>query len=245
MRRAIHTARLSPVRPFADEIGASPGRLRIALTTVPLTGTPAHPDCLAAARDAADLLTTLGHEVVEAAPALDGEMLWKHFIAVWTGGVTWTVRAMSQILGRTPAEWEIEPITRAYEIMGRKITAADYLAAIQYFQFTARQVAEFMKEYDVLLTPTLASPPLPLGSFSPTPEDPVAGAASAAFTPFTPLSNATGQPSMTVPLFWNGSGMPVGTHFTGRYGDEATLFRLAAQLEQARPWSGRRPAVAS
>ena len=136
---------------------------------------------------------------------------------------------------------ELEPITLAYDEMGKKVAAADYLIAVQYFQLLARQIAEFMKEYDVLLTPTLGSPPLPLGSFAPTPEDPLVLGVASAFVPFTPICNATGQPAMSVPLYWNTEGLPIGTHFIGRYGDEATLYRLASQLEQARPWANRRP----
>jgi amidase len=103
-----------------------------------------------------------------------------------------------------------------------------------------------MLDYDVWLTPTLGEPPLPLGSFDATPDDPVAGMRRAVqFVPFTPICNMTGQPAMSVPLFWNDEGLPIGTHFVGRFGDEATLFRLAAQLESARPWSDRRPAVSA
>jgi amidase len=101
-----------------------------------------------------------------------------------------------------------------------------------------------MNDYDLLLTPTLGSPPLKLGSFASTPENPLAGMQVATeFVPFTPICNITGQPAMSVPLYWNTEGLPIGTHFIGRYGDEATLFRLASQLEQARPWAHRRPLV--
>ena len=108
----------------------------------------------------------------------------------------------------------------------------------------ARQIARFFVDHDVWLTPTLAKPPLPLGSFDPQPGNPLYGLQRiAAFVPFTPLCNVTGQPAMSVPLFWNAQGLPIGTHFVGRFGGEATLFRLAAQLEMARPWAARRPKV--
>ena len=95
-------------------------------------------------------------------------------------------------------------------------------------------------------TPTLAQPPLPLGSFDSPAEDPMRGMkVSAEFAPFTPICNMTGQPAMSMPLLWNADGLPIGTHFVGRFGDEATLFRLAAQLEAARPWAGRRPPVSA
>ncbi|MCK5654487.1 MAG: amidase, partial [Dehalococcoidia bacterium] len=100
--------------------------------------------------------------------------------------------------------------------------------------------------YDVWLTPTLAEPPVPLGTFDSPPDNPMKGFDRAVvFCPFTPLCNFTGQPAMSVPLYWNAEGLPVGTHFIGRFGDEATLFRLAAQLEEARPWAGRRPPVSA
>jgi len=103
-----------------------------------------------------------------------------------------------------------------------------------------------MLDYDVWLTPTLGEPPLPLGSFDSPPEHPMAGMARAVqFVPFTPVCNMTGQPAMSVPLYWNDQGLPIGTHFVGRFGDEATLFRLAAQLEAARPWAQRRPPVSA
>jgi amidase len=111
-------------------------------------------------------------------------------------------------------------------------------------QAVARQVARFLTKYDLWLTPTLAEPPLPLGSFDPRPGDPLYGLRRAVeFVPYTPIGNVTGQPAMSVPLYWNAEGLPVGAHFMARFGDEATLFRLASQLEAARPWSGRRPKV--
>jgi amidase len=123
-------------------------------------------------------------------------------------------------------------------------SAMDYLIATQTIQHVSRNVAAFFEKYDILLTPTLAKPPLPLGSFDPTPDNPIAGfIESGRYAVFTPICNATGQPAMSVPLFWNKNGLPVGAHFIGRFGDEATLFRLAAQLEKARPWKDRRPPV--
>jgi amidase len=110
----------------------------------------------------------------------------------------------------------------------------------------AREIAGFFLKYDLCLTPTLGEPPVPLGTFASPPDDPLRGLRRAeAFVPFTPICNATGQPAMSVPLYWNADGLPVGVHFIGRFGDEATLFRLAAQLESARPWAGRRPAVSA
>ncbi len=233
-----------PVRPFIKEVGMDTGKLRIAFFTDAPLGTPVHEDCVAAVEDAAKLLMDLGHEVVNTAPMINGEMMWKSFMAIWAAGVTWTIQNMGYEIGHMPAEGELEPGTVALNEVGKKVTASEYLLSVQYFQMLARQIAEFMKNYDLLLTPTLGSPPLRLGSFVSTPEDAMAGMQVATeFVPFTPICNATGQPAMSVPLYWNAEGLPVGTHFIGRYGDEATLYRLASQLEQARPWANRRALV--
>jgi amidase len=231
----------APVRPFIKEIGADTGKLRIAFFNEAPLGTAVHKDCIAAVEDAAGLLRDLGHEVVNTAPAINGEMMSNCFTAIWASGVNWTIQSMSSLIGRIPAEDELEPCTNALNEMGKKVSASDYLLAVQYFQILTRQIAEFMKNYDILLTPTLGSPPLKLGSFASTPENPIQGMHVATeFVPFTPICNITGQPAMSVPLYWNAEGLPIGTHFMGRYGDEATLFRLASQLEQARPWINRR-----
>ena len=236
----------TPERPFVEEVGRPTGKLRIAFTTRAPLGTPVHEDCLAAVEDAAKLLVDLGHEVEEAAPAVNGDLLVKSFMALWAAGCTWTIKSISYAIGRLPAEGEMEPGTVALYEMGKNVTAPDYLLALQYLQILGRQVAEFMTRYDVLLTPTLGMPPLLLGSFAPTAEDAMAGMRVAtAFVPFTPICNATGQPAMSVPLYWNAQGLPVGTHFVGRFGEEATLFRLASQLEAARPWADRRPPVSA
>lgn len=233
-----------PARPFAQEVGADPGKLRIAFTTTAITGVPVHADCVAAVHDAAKLCEQLGHEVSEAAPQLNGEMILNAFMTIWSTGNAWMAESLSFAVGRKPTQEDVEPGTWALMEMGRRRSAAEYLLAVQMLQIFSRRVAQFMEAYDVLLTPTLAEPPLSLGSFDSPPEDPMAGMRRAGlFAPFTPICNATGQPAMSVPLYWNAQDLPIGTHFIGRYGDEATLFRLAAQLEAARPWANRRPPV--
>jgi amidase len=232
----------APSRPFAREVGAETGKLRIALTTASFTGAPVHPECVSAARDAAELCLTLGHEVEQAAPHLNPDLLLQSFTTLWTAGHAWTLETLAVATGRKPAPEFFEPATWALAQEGAKIPAAQYLLAVQTLQAISRRVARFMENFDVILTPTLSEPPLPLGSFDATAEDPMAGFKRAnQFVPFTPLANATGQPAMSVPLFWNAEGLPIGVHFMGRFGDEATLFRLAAQLESARPWTHRRP----
>jgi amidase len=233
-----------PARPFVQEVGAEPGRLRIAFTTAALTGSPVHADCIRAVHEAAKLCSELGHEVSEAAPAIDGERFSKAFLTIWSVGCARGMEGNAILLGREPTPDQFEELTWALAEQGRGVSAAKYLLIVTFLQSIARQVARFFASHDVWLTPTLAEPPLPLGSFDARPGSPLHGLQRAvAFVPFTPICNVTGQPAMSVPLFWNAEGLPVGTQFVGRFGDEATLFRLAAQLEAARPWATRQPKV--
>jgi len=235
-----------PVRPFIQEVQSSPGKLRIAFTTVAPGGAAVHPDCVSAVKDAAKLCSDLGHEIVESAPAIDGELLVPMFMTLWSAGCTWTIDGAALAAKREISPDQFEPGTWALYQMGKQQTGAAYLMALQWLQGASREVARFMLNYDVWLTPTLGEPPVPLGSFDATPDNPLAGMIRAAqFVPFTPICNITGQPAMSVPLFWNEQGLPVGSHFVGRFGDEGTLFRLAAQLEEARPWADRRPRVSA
>lgn len=233
-----------PARPFLQEVGADPGKLRIAFATSAPQGTRIKPDCVSAVNDAVSLLTDLGHEVVEASPKINGDMLVPMFMTIWAAGCTWTIDSMAHLINRTPAPEHFEPATWALYQMGSHRSGSDYLMALQWLQSVSRDVARFMLDYDIWLTPTLGDVPLPLGSFDATPDNAMSGMILAAqFVPFTPICNMTGQPAMSVPLFWNDQGLPVGTHFVGRFGDEASLFRLAAQLEEARPWADRHPPV--
>ena len=197
-----------------------------------------------AVEEAAKLCEDLGHEVTEAAAEVEGDAISQAFITLWSAGVAWSIDDWARRSGQTPSADRFEPLTWALYEMGNRRRAADYLLAVQDLQRVSRQVARFFVEYDVWLSPTLPEPPLPLGSFDPAPGNPMQGIFRAAqFVPFTPIFNATGQPAMSVPLHWNREGLPIGVQFAGRFGDEATLFRLAAQLEQARPWAGRWPAL--
>ncbi|MFQ5897068.1 MAG: amidase [Candidatus Methylomirabilia bacterium] len=233
-----------PARPFVQEVGTDPGRLRIALTTRTFLGTTLHPDCLAAVRDAAALCAELGHEVVEGGPAIDGESLWQGFTTILSAGFAWAMEDWRRRTGRTPTAESFEPFVWAFTERGRRLSAPDYLLVLQDLQRLTRAIARFFVDYDVWLTPTLGEPPVPLGTFEFSADDPLkVRRRVAAFSPFTYASNVTGQPAMSVPLFWNTEGLPVGAHFVGRFGDEATLFRLAGQLEAARPWARRRPPV--
>ena len=235
-----------PERPFLQEVGAEPGRLRIAFTTTAATGVPVHADCVSAVRDAAALCADLGHEVVEVAPAVPGELVTQAFMTLWSAGCAWTIDRIALITGEAPTKDQFEALTWALYEMGRQQSASAYLHAVTNLQRVSRKIARFFLDYDVWLTPTLSEPPVPLGTFDSMPENPLQGMVRAGeFVPFTPICNASGQPAMSVPLFWNAEDLPVGTQFIGRFGDEATLFRLAGQLEEARPWAHRRPPVSA
>jgi amidase len=231
-----------PIGPFAAEVGADPGRLRIAFCDRTPSGTPVHPDCVTAVRDAAALCESLGHYVVE--QELPGVYDQPYPLdALDAGAVGWTLAYWIRKLGREPDVNEIEPLTRAMWEMSKSVTAADYLLAVQDAQALGRTVARFFTDVDLWLTPTLAQPPVPIGHITGTADDP--GQVMERFGEFLGfpawVANATGNPAMSVPLHSNTEGLPIGVHFLARFGDEATLLRVASQLEQAQPWSSRRP----
>ncbi|MBI4851998.1 MAG: amidase [Acidobacteria bacterium] len=235
-----------PSESFLSQVGRNPGKLRIAFSAKTLSGVEVEPDCIKAMEDAAKLCESLGHQVEEASPTegIDGEILNQAFFAVWSGICSAVLKGWSRRTGKALNSGQFEPLTWALYEMGSGISASDFILSVFHFQQVSRQVAKFMVNYDVYLTPTLGEAPLPLGSFDSPVDNPLMGMFRAAqFVPYTPLNNITGQPAMSVPLYWNEEGLPIGTHFVGRYGDEATLFRLASQLEVARPWTARRPKV--
>jgi amidase len=173
-------------------------------------------------------------------------MLEEAFLTIWAAGVPWGIDGIGRLTGRQPSPDKFEPLTWALYEQGKQTMAGDYLIAVSTIQQMCRTVAHSSERYDLWLTPTLGAPPPRLGHFDPTPDNPKAGLEKAIeFVPFTPLQNATGQPAMSVPLYWNAAGLPIGVHFAARFGDEATLFRLAAQLEEARPWANKRPPVSA
>jgi amidase len=235
-----------PGRPFLQEVSADPGKLRIAFTTTAGSEIKVHSDCVSAVLDAAKLLAELGHQVEEVVPSLNRELITQSFMVLWSAGCAWTIDGLGLVTGRPITAAQVEPLTWALYEMGRKQSASTYLLSLSFLQRVARDIGRFFLKHDVWLTPTLSEPPVPLGTFDSPPENPLQGLRRAEqFVPFTPICNATGQPAMSVPLCWNAEGLPVGVHFIGRFGDEATLFRLAAQLESARPWAGRKPPVSA
>jgi amidase len=165
---------------------------------------------------------------------------------VFVAATAWIVEYWSRRLGRAPSDGDLEPLTRAYWERGRQVSAAAYLLAIEDCQRFARVVARWLNGIDLWLTPTLSMPPAMVGEITSTADDPLralrAGGATVAYAGV--VANLTGNPAMSVPLWWNDAGLPIGVHFLGRYGDEATLLRAAGQLESARPWAHRRPLLA-
>jgi amidase len=231
-----------PKRPFKKEVGRDPGRLKIAFWKKTFRGEPIAPECRKAVLDAAKLCSDLGHEVVEKAPRFDGEQLARAFTVIWAAGCASTIDGIAFIVGKPPSADQYETVTWGLYELGKKVTASEYLLAVQTLQRLCRDIGRFFVDVDLLMTTTLGEPPVPLGTFDSPADDPLKGwRRSAEFVPYTPVCNATGQPAMSVPLYWTKEGLPIGIHFMGRYGDEATLLRLAAQLEQARPWKDRRP----
>lgn len=232
-----------PSRRFASEVGADPGPLRVAYTGTVNDGSTGHPDCIAGLEGAVGLLDELGHDVSEASLPAPSEEDGEAIGTVFNAATAWIIDYWVRRLGREPSADELEPLTRAYWEMGKRVSASRYLRAIEVLQRYARRVAEFLSGYHVFLTPTVSAPPLPLGEMVSTDDDPLrALAVSGPAVAYSGvIANLTGNPAMSVPLHWNREGLPIGMHFLGRFGDEATLLRLAAQLEQARPWTQRRP----
>jgi amidase len=230
-------------RPYVEEVRTAPGRLRIALQREPLNGAPLHPDCRRAVDDAAELCRELGHDVVLASPSVGApDAYLGSFLTVWTAAAAMSLRAAERVAGRPATADDVEPLTWALASMGRERSALEYVEATRMLHQASREVARFFAEYDVLLSPVLATPPVRLGELACPPDEPLRGFfLSGGYAAFTPLFNVTGQPAMSVPLFWNADGLPIGTQFVGRFGDEATLLRLAAELERARPWAHRVP----
>lgn len=237
-----------PARPYLEETRRDPGRLRIAYSVTSPLGVPLHPDCIAAVEDAARLCESLGHIVEHREPDMDGRALAGPFSVVSSGGLAWDIARLERITGRTATADLFEPATWDMIERGRAstLTALDVMDALAALQALTDELAEFQRPYDVWLTSTAGSIPPPLGTFAADTEDPTKGfRAAAVFLPFTTLINVTGQPAMSVPLYWNADGLPIGTHFVGPYGDEGMLYRLAAQLEAARPWANRRPPISA
>jgi len=229
-----------PQRPWLEEVSRAPGRLRIGFARSAPTGVPLHPDCIAAVEDAARLCESLGHEVEEASPSYDAAALERGFATVFGAHIMANISRATG--GALPSRELVEPLTYAIAERARGVSAAEFIVALHGLHRESRRIAAFFESRDLWLTPTLAQPPLPIGHFEIDSGDVDRWIARlGAFIPFTYPFNITGQPAASVPLHWNAGGLPIGCQFVARYGDEATLFRIAAQLELARPWFARRP----
>ena len=232
-------------RPYAEEVGANPGRLRIAVMRTALNGASADPECTAALDAAAALCKELGHDVIEESFTVSNAGdLFSSFLTLWTTNAAMNLFTAEQLDGRAATEADVEPLTWALASMGRPRSAVDFVLAQRRLHHFAREIAAFFTTVDVVLSPTLTQPPVALGELAGPADDPLRGfMRSASYAAFTPIFNITGQPAMSVPLATSKDGLPLGVQFAGRFGDEATLFRLAAQLEAARPWASRVPGL--
>ncbi|HSF26756.1 MAG TPA: amidase [Actinomycetes bacterium] len=232
----------APARPFRAEVGADPGRLRIGLRTrVPVAGTPAHPDCVAAVEVAARTLEACGHRVEEVGmPALDDDELGEHFVDVFAAAIARDLHRWSVRLDQPIGPDDVEPRNWMLAERGREVDAVRYIASVEHLQAYARRVSQWWTTgFDLLVTPTLPDPPRPLGWLGWEPDL----AAVADTGQFTASFNVTGQPAVSLPLHQTDAGLPVGVQLVAAYGREDLLLRVAAQLEAAAPWAARRPAV--
>jgi amidase len=234
-------------RPLADEVGREPGKLRIGFTTkAPAAMAETQADPIAAVADAAELLASLGHEVEESAPAGLYEVDPTEFAINLIGA------NLSQELGhwerRTGQTLDLEALelgTKVFAELGTSIIAKDYLNAVEQVHLLSRKVQRWWADgFDLLLTPTIPEPPPELGQFGATEENPLqAMLRSGMIVPFVAPFNLTGQPGISVPLFWSETGLPIGVQLVSAYGREDILVRVASQLEQARPWKDKHPPI--
>lgn len=256
----------SPTQAYAEAIARPPRRLRIGFSTRSPLGTPVHPECAAAVQRAAALLAELGHAVEPAEPAVDGRALARSFITMYFGQTAASMARARALTGAGDDGFELE--TRVLGLLGRTVSAGEYVSRHAQWNDYALALADFHRQYDLYLTPTTAQPPNRIGEIDTPPGQRALahvvlalGAGrlllatgmvdelvetSLARVPFTQLSNLTGTPSMSVPLHWaaveeGGPELPFGVQFVAPFGDEATLLQLAAELEQAAPWQDRRP----
>jgi amidase len=198
---------------------------------------------LAALDDAVALLAELGHDVTEVGFCGITPAVGDAINTLIASATSWILSYWIRHTGREPGADDLEPGTRALWEAGKHITASEYLLAIEDLQEFSRGVAAFLTDFDLWLTPTLSAPPLPIGEMIATDDDPWRGLARGGETVRYAgvIANITGSPAISVPLSWNADGIPIGVHLLASFGDEATLFRLAAQLEEAQPWVDRWP----
>jgi amidase len=255
----------APGQPYLGETEQDPPPLRIAFTIRTPLDADIHPECRKAVEDAASLLEFLGHRVEEAEPDIDGSALARSFFMLSFSEMSADISESKSLFGRKPMASDLEDTARVFKLLGDVHSACEFVQSIRKWNVFSRQMGEFFRKYDLFLTPTLASPPPRTGEMKSRPlEKIITGITGrlckasfdriaevideAAFdclaaNPFTPLANITGLPAMSLPLHWTTDLLPCGVHLTGRFGGEDMLFRLAAQVEKARPWFNKRPFV--
>ena len=224
----------------------SPGKLRIAWSDKALSGVKIHPDVVAGLHETVKLMESLGHEMVEDQIEIDWSHFFEALVTLWTAYLTWAIDSVANAMKRTPSYDNMERVTVELYEHGKTLTAMDMHDAIANINIVTRASGAFLAKHDLFLTPTIAQPPLTLGTLN---QNEI-GVDAREWTrrvfdwvPFTPLFNSTGQPAISLPLHWSPSGLPIGMHFAANLNDEATLIRLAAQLEEAKPWKDKRPPV--
>lgn len=232
-----------PERPFVEEIARPPGKLRIAMMLLDHRGAKLHPECEKAVRGAAKLCAGLGHSVEEADPKLDLVALRPFNATIAAANVARNLTLRWRAVGREPQAADVETGTWAVYQRGIAVTGVQYVEAMAAVHAAGRKLAAFLQSYDVILSTVLAGPPPKLGYLDQNGDPAVFADRVTTYLSVTPVHNAAGTPAMSVPLHWTADGLPVGVHFAGRYGAEATLLRLAAQLESAQPWFDRVPAL--
>jgi amidase len=233
-----------PERPYLEEVSAQPGRLKIAMQRRPLSDAAVAPECAMALEDAGRLLESLGHTVEEAQPLGDWEELSHALWVLVASNVSLSLKRRASDVGRPISSDDVDRVTWNAVEFSSTLNVEAYPAALASLHRQGRRMAAFHKDYDLVVSPTLAKPPLPLGALRTDSHDLEAYRRElVAFMPFTQLSNMTGQPSMTIPLYWSAMNLPIGVMFTAPFGGERILLRVAGQLEAARPWFHRVPSL--
>jgi amidase len=250
---------------FLGATESDPRRLRIAFHSEPPLPATVHPDCRVAVEDAAQLCAELGHDVEEVSPRHDALALGRAYLLVVAANLATEIREGEHLRNKRATSKDFELTTWTARMLGEAVSAQDFLVSLRALQTESRRLIDVYRGYDLVLTPTLGTPPPRIGELKPRGADRIAQQVIAAlnwkvplsstklidqaakatysFIPFAPVANFTGQPSMSVPLYWNAEGLPIGVMFTGRPEEEPIMFALAAQLERARPWGDRRPPV--
>jgi amidase len=235
-----------PAEPFAAAAAREPGRLRVGLLLTPPLEAPLDPICERATREAGELLAELGHEVEPVEPPVSGGELAPLFLAAFGAGIGMTAHFAGLVGGREITREDLEPLSWSIFEMARGMSSLEYQASVMALQGFSRGFIAWASQYDVVLTPTLAQRPVPIGEYDTSIAEGIdEWARTAQFTPYTAIANMTGLPAISLPFAQGEDGLPAGVHFFGRPADEATLLSLSAQLEQARPWAGRRPELAA